>query len=297
MATFKNPLITLPYDSFAAVASAAEQQSYTKHLEHGGVLFLPNLGFSFSPDEKRFLSPDWSDGKAKNIYLRGNDRIIRGAKGNADELMAMSALIERYAAGAQQLITQLLPTYANHAKPANTSLRCIEASGRKTSWRKDDSRLHADAFPSKPTQGERILRVFTNVNPYGKPRVWKVGEPFSEMAKKFIHKVPRYSRTKAKLLNLLGITKSIRGEYDHTMLHLHDLVKADADYQHNAPQMTFEFPANSTWIVYSDQVLHAVLSGQYMMEQTLHLPPDQLYYPEASPQKVIEKILNKNISL
>lgn len=296
MATFKNPVIALPYASFAPEVPLVLQQSYAAHLEYGGVLFLPNLSFSLTSDEKRFLSPDWSDGKAKNIYLRGNERAIRGAKGNADDLAAMSHLIERYAKGAQQLITHLLPAYAQHAKPANTSLRCIEAAGRKTSWRKDDSRLHADAFPSKPTQGERILRAFTNVNSQGKPRVWKIGEPFADMAKKFIYKVPRYSKTQAKLLQLLGITKTLRGEYDHTMLHLHDLVKADADYQLNAPQMTFEFPANSSWIVYSDQVLHAVLSGQYMMEQTLYLPKDKLYYPEASPQKVIEQILNRNIS-
>lgn len=291
MTNFKNPIITLPFDSFQAAASATEQQSYIEHLEHGGVLFLPNLGFHLAPDEQRFLSPAWSDGKAKNIYLRGNERSIRGAQGSADDLAAMSQLIERYALSAKQLITHLLPSYADYAKPANTSLRCIEAAGRKTSWRKDDSRLHADAFPSKPTHGERILRVFTNVNPDDKPRVWKVGEPFADMATKFIHKVPRYSKAQAKLMHLLGITKTMRGAYDHTMLHLHDLVKADADYQRNAPQMTFEFPANSSWIVYSDQVLHAVLSGQYMMEQTLHLPQDRLQYPEASPQQQLTQML------
>ncbi len=291
MADFKNPIITLPYDSFATEVSAAEQKSYIKHLEHGGVLFLPNLAFKFKEDEKRFLSPDWSDGKAKNIYLRGNERKIRGAKGGEADLQAMSELIERYAANAQQLISNLLPAYAGYAKPANTSLRCIEAAGRKTSWRKDDSRLHSDAFPSKPTHGERILRVFTNVNPHSKPRVWKIGEPFANMAKKFISKVPRYNRTQVKLLHMLGITKTLRGEYDHAMLHLHDLAKADAEYQLNAPQMRFEFPANSTWIVYSDQVLHAVLAGQHMMEQTLHLAPEYLHYPEASPQHTLKTLL------
>lgn len=291
MAEFKNPILTLPYDSFTAEVSAAEQESYIKHLEHGGVLFLPNLTFKLKSNEERFLSPDWSDGKAKNIYLRGNERKIRGAIGSEDDLQAMSEMIERYALNTKQLISNLLPAYAEHAKPANTSLRCIEAAGRKTSWRKDDSRLHADAFPSKPTHGERILRVFTNVNPHGKPRVWKVGEPFHDMASRFISKVPRYCKIQARLLHTLGITKSVRGEYDHVMLHLHDLVKADVDYQQHAPQMRFEFPANSTWIVYSDQVLHAVLAGQHMMEQTLHLAPEYLHYPEASPKKTLETLL------
>ncbi len=291
-----NPILELPCTGFKPNIDAASQHAYLKHLEHGGILFLPKLGFEFAEGETRFLSPDWSDGKSKNIYLRGNERQIKGAKGNAEELAAMSSLIERYSQSATSLITQLLPSYMPHAKPANTSLRCVEAAGRETSWRKDDRRLHADAFPSKPTHGERILRVFTNVNPHQKPRVWNVGEPFADMATRFLPKVPQYSRWKAHLMHKLGITKTLRGEYDHIMLHLHDLTKADADYQANAPQMHFEFPANSTWVVYSDLVLHAVLSGQHMMEQTFHLPQEKLRFPEACPHNIIAHIAKREIN-
>ena len=292
-----NPILELPFNSFAPQANKDAQREYLSHLEHGGILFLPNLGFELAPSETRFLSPDWSDGKSKNIYLRGNERVIKGAKGNAEELAAMSALIERYSHSATRLIAHLLPSYMPHAKPANTSLRCVEAAGRNTSWRKDDRRLHADAFPSKPTHGERILRVFSNVNPHNLPRVWNVGEPFANMAARFLPKVPRYSPLQAKLINALGITKTLRGEYDHIMLHLHDLTKADADYQANAPQMRFEFPANSTWVVYSDLVLHAVLSGQHMMEQTFHLPQHYLAHPQASPKNRIEQQLKRTINV
>jgi len=288
-----NPILELPFNSFAPQANKDAQRDYLSHLEHGGILFLPHLSFEFAPTETRFLSPNWSDGKSKNIYLRGNERAIKGAKGNAEELAAMSALIERYSHSATDLITHLLPSYMPYAKPANSSLRCVEAAGRKTSWRKDDRRLHADAFPSKPTHGERLLRVFTNVNQKNKPRVWNVGEPFADMATRFLPKVPRYNGLQAKLINALGITKSLRGEYDHIMLHLHDLAKADADYQANAPQMRFEFPANSTWVVYSDLVLHAVLSGQHMMEQTFHLPQNYLAHPQASPKSRLETLLQR----
>ena len=292
----KNPILELPFESFAPQANNNAQDEYLSHLEHGGILFLPNLGFEFAPSETRFLSPNWSDGKSKNIYLAGNNRTIKGAIGNAEELAAMSALIERYSQSAITLITHLLPSYMPHAKPANTSLRCVEAAGRNTSWRKDDRRLHADAFPSKPTAGTRILRVFTNVNPLDKPRVWNVGEPFDDMAFRFLPKVPAYNLLQAKLINVLGITKSLRGEYDHIMLHLHDLTKADANYQANAPQMRFEFPANSTWVVYSDLVLHAVLSGQHMMEQTFHLLQEHLKFSAASPKNILERLAQRAIN-
>jgi hypothetical protein len=42
--------------------------------------------------------------------------------------------------------------------------------------------MHVDNFPSTPTRGKRILRVFTNVNPSGRARVWRMGEPFEQMA-------------------------------------------------------------------------------------------------------------------
>jgi hypothetical protein len=296
MALKVNPVLELAFNSFTPVVGNAQQQACLSHLEHGGILFLPHLGFNMSPDEMRFLSPDWSDGKSKNIYLAGSERKIKGAKGNVGELTAMSALIERYSQNATALISHLLPSYMPHAKPANTSLRCVEAAGRKSSWRKDDRRLHADAFPSKPTHGERILRIFTNVNPHNKPRVWSVGEPFADMAAKFLPKLPKYNASQAKWLKLLGITKTLRGEYDYIMLHLHDLTKADADYQANAPQMRFEFPANSTWVVYSDLVLHAVLSGQHMMEQTFHLPQENLSFPDACPKNIIEHIAKRHIN-
>ena len=38
-----------------------------------------------------------------------------------------------------------------------------------------------------------------------------------------------------------------------------------------SPGVTMPFAAGSVWICFSDQASHAVMSGQYMMEQTLHL--------------------------
>jgi hypothetical protein len=293
----KNPITTLSYNTFTPNVTHEENLSIAQHLESGGVLFLPNLAFTLQPTETRFLSTDWSDGKSKNIYLRGNERTLRGAIGNEAEQDEIKLMIERYASGANQLVSRLFPAYMPYAAPANTTLRCFEAAGRKSSWRKDDRRLHPDAFPSKPTHGERILRVFTNINAEHKPRTWKVGEPFADMASKFLPKTPPYRAWQAQLLNKLGVTKTLRGEYDHIMLHLHDQVKADLDYQKNAPQLTVDFPAGSTWIVYSDQVLHAVLAGRCMMEQTFHVPQDKLYSPQTSPLKQLEKLLGRTLKV
>ncbi len=275
------------------IDSVTSQQAIAA-LEDGFVICLPHLPFVLGEDEKRFLSERWSDHKSKNISLRPQGG-LKGAFGSADELKALRAMIQRYSDQATQLVSTLFPDYVPNLVKANTSLRPFEVEGRVSSYRKDDKRLHTDAFPSNPTQGTRLLRVFNNVNPNGRPRVWRVGEPFDAMVKKYLPQAKNMFPGQASLMHKLGITKRKRTPYDQLMLQLHDLVKADMDYQRNAPQQSVNFMPGTTWIVYSDQVLHAAMSGQYMMEQTFHLPPEALYRPETSPIKVLEAI--KGIAL
>jgi hypothetical protein len=163
------------------------------------------------------------------------------------------------------------------------------------SWRADDRRLHIDAFPSRPNYGERILRVFTNVNPAGAPRVWRVGEPFETVARRFLPRAKPYSRWQARLLQTLHVTKSFRSEYDHLMLQLHDGMKSDLDYQRSAQQQTVPFPAGSVWVCFSDQTSHAVMSGQYMLEQTLHLPAARQYNPDSSPLAILSRLTGRTL--
>ena len=263
-------------------------------LEQGKVLHLPELRFDLEDAEQIFYSPEWLSGKRKNISLEGNE--VRGASGSPELLKQMGSMIRRYSEQSASLINRLFPNYTKHLNKARTSFRPGVVEGPPPSWKKDDSRLHVDAFPSRPNHGERILRVFTNVNPAGVPRVWRVGEPFEDAAKRFLPQIPRQLPGSAKLLHALKITKSPRSEYDHIMLHLHDLVKADMAYQKNAPQLKFDFPPGSSWIVYSDQVLHAVLSGQFMMEQTFHLPPDRIYNPGTSPLMTLQNLLGRPLN-
>ena len=165
-----------------------------------------------------------------------------------------------------------------------TSFRPVPAEDRESSWRKDDRLLHVDAFPSRPNRGERILRVFTNINPDGEPRVWHIGEPFEDVAAQdsFPAFAPPLPGT-SYLLAALGITRGERSAYDHIMLQLHDRMKSDAAYQLDAPQTEQAFPPGSTWVCFSDQVSHAVVRGQFMLEQTLQLPVAAMYHPDRAP--------------
>jgi hypothetical protein len=283
----------LPIDTWAPASSGDTAAGLEGVLEDGNVLYFPHLPFRFEDTEQRFLAERWSDGKAKNISYRGASTPIRGAQGTPEDLAELTAVLARFADSAESLVKVLFPRYVGFLRRGFTSYRTARVEGRVTSWRKDDTRLHVDAFPSNPTGGMRLIRVFTNVNPEGLPRVWRVGEPFPRHAERFFPKARRPLPGWAWLLEHLGITKSRRTDYDHYMGQLHDLGKADLDYQDSSPQRTFPFPAGTSWVVFSDQVLHAVMSGQFMLEQTFYLDPQHLVQPETGPLRVLERLAGR----
>ncbi|HEY4371878.1 MAG TPA: Kdo hydroxylase family protein [Burkholderiales bacterium] len=287
-------IIELPYADWSPALDAEESRRVAGELELGKVLYLPQLGFGLEQNERVFLDPRWLSGTHKSVSYEPVRAAatggVRGAQGSPAELAGLAAMIGRFQADALALIRTLFPNYAAHLRIAPTSFRPGNVENHKLSWRKDDTLLHVDSFPSRPNRGERILRVFTNVNPNGVNRTWKVGDLFEQTAAEFLHRVPPQTPGSATVLKALRITKSHRSKYDHYMLRMHDAMKLDTGYQARASHLTFGFAPGSTWICFSDQTAHAALAGQFMMEQTLHLPLAAMYFPERSPLKVLERL-------
>ena len=285
-------IVTLDLADWRPVLAPGVQEAAVRAIEDGGVLVLPHLGFALSERERRFLSAEWSDGRAKNISLDGAR--LKGARGAEDDLDEMKAMIARFAANAADFVVTLFPRYAPFVQRARTSFRPAPAVGRNVSWRKDDSRLHLDAFPSRPTHGERNLRVFSNVNP-AEDRVWRVGEPFEKVARTFLPRIRDPLPGSAAVLAALHVTKSPRSAYDHLMLNLHDRAKEDMAYQRDCAQQVVRFAPGTTWLCFSDQVMHAAVSGQYMLEQTIHLPVQALYDASRAPLAILERMTGRTL--
>ena len=288
------PIVDVDVSTWRPSIAPEDSERFARDLEAGAVLVLPNLAFEMTKEERRFLDVRWSDGRAKNISVEGS--AIRGARGDAADLAALSRMITRFASDATALVHALFPRYAPYLERARTSYRPYGASGRAVSWRKDDTRLHVDAFPSRPNYGTRILRVFCNVNPRGEARIWRVGETFEAMARRLLPRVRSMYPGEAATLALVHATKGPRSEYDHLMLGLHDRAKADLGYQSNSPQREVRFAPGTTWICFSDQVMHAAMSGQYMFEQTTHLPLEAMYDGARSPLAILERIVGRRLA-
>jgi hypothetical protein len=275
--------------------SPDEQAAAVRALECGQVLCLPGLACQVSAAEQRFLSPEVLDG-SKNVSYDPVSGNVGGTRCTGADAVDLAALIGGFSARATGLLHNLLPAYRDGLRRGRTSLRPAEVAGRSTSWRKDDTRLHVDSFPSQPTRGKRLLRVFSNVNPHGRPRRWRVGESFAAVARRFWPRLRSPLPGSGLLLRLFHVTKSTRTGYDHFMLQLHDAMKSDGDYQRRAEQVVHDFPAGSTWVCYTDQVSHAALAGQHQFEQTFRLPVRRMHDAATSPLRVLEGLAGRRLA-
>jgi hypothetical protein len=290
-----DPLYVLDAADWYHDFTSAQQAAAVQALERGQVLFFPRLACPVAPAERRFLSPDVLDG-SKNVSYNPTTGSVGGTRCSGNDARDLANLIGGFAARATGLLHSLLPMYHDGLRRGRTSLRPAEVAGRATSWRKDDTRLHIDSFPSQPTKGRRLLRVFSNVNPTGRPRRWRVGEPFAAVARRFWPQLRAPLPGANILLRLFRVTKSRRTGYDHFMLQLHDAMKADTEYQQRAEQVVHDFPAGSTWVCYTDQVSHAALAGQHQFEQTFRLSVGRMHDAGTSPLRVLEGLAGRKLA-
>lgn len=283
----------LDQDTWAGPFAAETCREAVAALERGGVLYLPQLAFVLEKRERSLFSSNLSDSKAKNITLDPASGTLQG--GDLDDAAdaLLRGMLQRFSDAATQLAAGLLPDYAGRIERARTTYRPVEIAGRSYSPKKDDKLLHVDTFPSRPARGRRILRLFANINPAGQSRLWHVGEEFEAYAKRFLPGLRAQYPFEAAALALLGITKGRRSAYDTLMLGLHDTGKLDAAYQKDAPFAAVAFPPGSTWLCYTDQVLHAALEGQFALEQTFHLDVAAMAEPARSPLKVLERMTGR----
>ena len=286
----------LPITDWSGPFSPALQARAVSALEAGRVIFCPRLPFEVTPDETGFLNPTVGDDTRKNVSLDPATGVLGATALDSDDAARLAGMMQRFSDQTVSLLHGLFPGYASTLERARTSFRPTEIAGRDYSPRHDDRRLHVDAFPSRPLGGRRILRVFSNIADDGSARAWRVGEPFAEFAPKFLPRAKAPAPGAAWLMQRLGLTKGRRTPYDHLMLSLHDQAKLDATYQQTAPKVGVEIPAGATWFCFTDQVLHAALSGHCALEQTFHLPVEAMARPEQSPLRVLEALAGRRLA-
>lgn len=301
--------MTEPVQSESAlieVTSYAPEQGrwYCDHLERGKVLFFRGIPFEFLEEATRFLVAHGQSGSRlhKNISYRPSDGSVKGTDLRGAEREHLRTIMAAFSREVAEFIARFLPPYAGKMKLDYASFRSIQEAGRKLSLHKRNDLLHVDAFPTRPTKGARILRVFLNIHP-SMSRIWKVGAPFHVFFPRLaqLQKIsppprPPVVAAISAFASHLGLPLAVRSRYDDFMLYLHNWLKENQEFQKQATNQQLEFPPGSCWMAYTDGVPHAVLSGQFALEQTFIVSPDALVSPEAAPARVLESTTGQSLA-
>lgn len=280
-------------DSFQRARHCCEQ------LERGAILFFSGIPFDLPADLRNFLlALETSNSRFhKNVSYRPESDRLHGLD-HGEDRTRVHDIMRQYSAEVRRFVCRLLTPYAEKLQMDYASFRPLEEEVRNLPLHKRNDLLHVDAFPSRPTRGGRILRVFTNVNP-AKDRVWIVAERFPELAEQYAAEAglarflgqSKVARGLIKALGALGLPLRDRTPYDHFMLHFHDWLKENTEFQKRTEgKERLTFPPMATWLVFTDGVPHAALSGRFAMEQTFIIPLDALVAPEVSPIRVLERL-------
>lgn len=267
-------------------------------LEAGGVILLARSGFELSGPERALIAdaavtlPTRRERESRNgrptiFYDPERSRMLHARTPRAGR-RPLETIMARYSAWADALVDTLFPCYRGKLERERLTYRPCDRTKAQT--------LHVDATYLYPTQGRAWLRVFTNINPAGRPRVWRIGETFEPFATRFVPTMrPRRARASEGLLARLGIIKGRRTAYDLLMADIRKRVTEDGAYQRTAPQRELSFPPGATWIVLSDLVLHGASSGQHSMDQSYFLPPDALQEPGRSSLQILERLSGRSL--
>jgi hypothetical protein len=276
----------------------------SEELERGNILFFPRSPFPLAEDDRAFLldQKQTSAGFHKNIaYRPEEDRLTGAGKMPGPEVARLKTILRAYSGWAARFLSELMPEYAGNWTKDFASYRSIEEKGRPARLTARNDLAHVDAFPTRPTHGDRILRVFTNINPAA-GRVWITSETFEGLAERFARQVgiPHAPTTGtesfARLAKALGIQQWTRSPYDAFMLRFHDFLKENTEFQESCIKQRWDFPPGACWICYTDMVSHAVLSGQFALEQTFLVSRTAMTLPEKSPIRILERLCGHSLA-
>ncbi len=286
-------------------ASGIGDKEGVRALETGNILLFPQTPFPI-PEQDRLalLNAGQADGNFhKNIaYKPGKDQISGVGKTQPGEGEKIASALRNYSRNAIAFLEHVLAPYRDEWRVDYASFRSLEEEGRDLPWKKRNDLLHTDAFPTRPTNGDLILRIFTNINPTNE-RVWVTSDPFERVATQYAEAagLQRIAGEAAspgshmlqgikRMAHAAGLPVVARSPYDEFMLGFHDFLKANAEYQNHTPKYRFAFPPGATWIVFTDVVPHSVLSGRYALEQTMIISRKSLLQPECAPVAILEKL-------
>ena len=276
-------------------------------LETGNIVYFPRCPFPL-PDEAdlEFLRRELPGQlKLKNISYHPEAKKIRGIDGEPEVVQRAERILIEHSERLQAFLAQATPELSAGSVVGTSSFRPIQERGRKLKPHASNELVHIDAGAYGATNGDRIFRFFVNVNPE-EDRIWATKGAFPDLYAKYgrdagIRPISEKQLTKGPLDHLrTGILKGLAtaglsaatvvdsSPYDRVMRRFHNFMKDTPEFQrdpHNHQEI--KFPPYSAWMVFTDMVSHASLSGQFAFVNTNLIRLASCRLPELAPINIL----------
>lgn len=281
-------------------------------LERGFIVFFPQSPVSLpAAEDLSFLRQELPNLiKLKNVSYHPEADSVRGLGSEDPELVQRtSRILKNVSDDIASFLTTAAPRLTNDWTVGTCSFRPIQECGRNLDAHASNELVHIDAGAYGATNGDRILRFFINVNP-DEDRVWASKGNFNDLlrshgsqahlkyesaGKNYLSKGPLdhlwsglvngLSRAGMPTLKVLDSSP-----FDREMRRFHNYMKdTPAFQQEQQGHEEFRFPPFSAWMVFTDTVSHACLSGQHAFVHTSIVRLENCRFPELAPINLLRQ--------
>jgi len=267
-------------------------------LEQSDIVSFPVCPFPLPPvGQLEFLrrQPTAGLGHKDVSYDPSASELVGQRATHPSEARRLADVLAEFSDAATAWLKVTFPEYATGLIPDRATLRTEEEATRALRLTARNDLLHIDNFPTRPTVGRRILRLYVNIN-VTDAHVWATSERFPQLLARFAarHRVPARSRAEwtapsPSVIRLFSRRRRTGSAYDALMMRLHHFLKEDEGFQAQAARKMWSFGPRTMWLLFTDVVSHALLRGRFAMDHSFFVPQDCLTRPADSPLAVLER--------
>jgi 3-deoxy-D-manno-oct-2-ulosonic acid (Kdo) hydroxylase len=281
----------------------ADVLSRMHRLERGEIVTFPAASFALPRDDDlSLLFALQLAALSKNISYDPATQRVSGfiAQGRAQH-KPLLRLFDAFSCSVTKWLASVLPPYHPAWTLDRATFRSEEEATRRLRQTARNDLLHLDAFPNRPSQGRRILRVYVNVNP-SEPRVWVTSEPFAKLLERYGEAAGLPSKQRGGWFGqigqgVFGIFRpgpKRRTPYDLFMLRFHDFLKQHDEFQERGSKHLWSFAPGSVWMAMTDACSYAELRGRFALEHSYFVPQHVLALPDEAPATLLERAYNQH---
>lgn len=284
---------------------SADPTGLSDPLERGQIVHFPVSPVPFPPEGDlrllRELPPAWL--ARKNISYHPEAGRVVGLHASREILEHCRRILLDHSRRVQAFLEEAVPFLTPGWKVGTSSFRPIEEKGRDLPPRASNERVHVDAGAYGATHGDRILRFFMNANA-AEDRVWVTKGTLPQILRRYgaaaglaprplgegagnrlytavLSAASRWGLPMARLLDT--------SPYDRAMRRLHNFMKESEELQGDPEgHAELRFKPRSAWMVFTDAVSHACVSGRHAFIDTFIVPLKNCRFPAMAPFHVLQ---------